>query len=90
MSKHKRACKKYKEWLQDEKGYLSCESCNQVNKTFYSVHHIFSAGRYPKHKHLHDFRNLIFLCGDCHKDAHASRLDLSKEIEERRLKELFL
>ena len=92
-TKHLRACSKYRKKFLSEKGYLFCESCgvNQNGTPKFEVHHIYYASLYPRHKELHNEKNLILLCIQCHNDFHSSkRKDEFKILEkERGLKELF-
>jgi len=90
---HLRACAKYRKAFIDSNGYLFCESCN-INSNGtpkFEVHHIYYASLYPKHKELHNPRNLILLCLQCHNDFHSSkRKDEFLVMEEKRgLKQLF-
>jgi predicted HNH restriction endonuclease len=73
--RHLAANIKYRAYIKKKYGYLFCESCG-VNKNGtmgFSTHHIMKASRYPKHKNLHNFKNLICLCIQCHNDFHASK-----------------
>jgi len=90
---HLRACSKYRKAFLEKHGYLFCESCN-INSNGtpkFEVHHIYYASLYPKHKELHNTKNLILLCLQCHNDFHSSkRKEEFLQIEEARgLKELF-
>ena len=87
---HFRACKKYRKAFIEKEGYERCEVCGRSNLPTH-VHHIYYASRFPKHENLHDFRNLIMVCVQCHNDFHGGKLkEIFKEIEyERDLKNLF-
>lgn len=89
--KHMRACKKYRKWFLEKNSYEFCEVCKKSNAFVYNTHHIYYASRYPKHPQLHNFRNLIFVCIQCHNDFHSGKLNQKfLELEkERGLKELF-
>lgn len=90
---HLRACKKYREAFLEKHSYPFCEVCgvNENGTPRFEVHHIYFASLYPKHKELHNFKNLIHICIRCHNDFHGFKLpDVFKKIEaERGLKELF-
>lgn len=88
---HLRACAKYKRQFIEKHGYAFCEVCRVSNAYRYSTHHLYYASRYPKHEHLHDDRNLILLCEECHRKFHASEMQevFAKLETARGLKELF-
>lgn len=90
---HLRACKKYRAAFMEKHSYAFCEVCkvNQNGTPKFEVHHIYFASLYPKHPNLHDFRNLIHICIQCHNDFHGNKLrDVFARLEkERGLKELF-
>jgi hypothetical protein len=88
--KHFKACKKYRAWFVDKNDYPQCEVCRRTDKKTH-VHHIYYASRYPRHEQLHNFKNLIMVCVQCHNDFHAGKLPhiFAKIEEERGLKELF-
>ena len=73
--------------------YPFCENCgvNQNGTMKFETHHIYFASRCPRHKELHNPKNLILLCIGCHNDFHASkRKEDFKRIEKKRsLKKLF-
>lgn len=88
---HLRACSKYKKRFIEKHGYAFCEICRKSNAYRYATHHIYYASRFPKHPNLHNDRNLILLCEECHRRIHASELrEVFERLEkERGLKELF-
>lgn len=91
---HLGACSKYRKAFLKKNDYLYCEVCN-VNSNGtpkFEVHHIYFASKYPRHKNLHDFKNLILICLECHHNFHRGKTYHEKflEIEKTRgLKELF-
>lgn len=89
--KHLAACRKYKEAFQKNHGCIFCEVCGEASSIQFSAHHIYYASRFPRHPNLHDFRNLILVCLNCHTKFHAEKYkDIFKKLEkERGLKELF-
>lgn len=74
----------------DTHGYAFCEVCGRSDRPT-SVHHIYYASKFPKHKNLHNFRNLILVCIPCHKAFHSGeyKIQFTRLEEERGLKELF-
>jgi len=92
--KHLNECARYRKEFIAKYGYQFCEVCG-VNKNGtmrFEVHHIYYASLYPKHKHLHDNRNLIHICIECHHKFHSGKMrsDIFLKLEEERgLKELF-
>lgn len=92
--KHLYACKKYKNNFLIKNNYLYCEICgvNSNGTQKFEVHHIYYASLFPKHKELHNPKNLILLCINCHNKMHSGNMrnDVFKEIEKKRgLKKLF-
>ena len=75
----------------DEKGYSYCEQCGRSDRRT-QVHYLVYASRAPKHPNLHDFRNLLLVCGQCHDKFHGGQYkkEFAKIEEERGLKELFV
>lgn len=92
-AKHFAACKKYRDYFVKEKGYPFCEVClvNKNGTPHFEVHHIYYASRYPKHKNLHNFNNLIHLCKQCHVNFHQGKYkEKFNQLEkDRGLKEMF-
>lgn len=89
--RHLQACTNYRRAYIRKNGFVHCEVCGVTAAFKFSVHHIYYASRFPKHPHLHDDRNLILLCAECHRKFHASEMKdvFSKLEKERRLKQLF-
>lgn len=92
-AKHLYACKKYRKAFLEKHNYMFCESCgvNENGTMRFETHHLYFASLFPRHKELHNPKNLICLCIQCHNDFHASKKqDDFKRIEkERGLKKLF-
>jgi hypothetical protein len=90
---HLRACAKYRKAYKEKHDYLSCEVCgvNQNGTPRFEVHHIYFASLFPKHKELHNFKNLILICIGCHNKFHSYKLKEEFKIleAERGLKQLF-
>lgn len=89
--KHFRACLKYRKDFLKKNEYLFCEVCNISNALRYEVHHLYYASRYPKHPELHNFKNLIMLCIQCHNNFHSGKYKGQfEQLEQARgLKKLF-
>ena len=88
---HKKACANYRNWFLDAFGYLFCEVCKVNSSLQFSTHHIYFASRFPRHPELHNPKNLILVCIDCHADFHSGKLnDIFLQLERKRgLKKLF-
>jgi hypothetical protein len=91
--RHLNACSKYRRKFIKEHDYQFCEICgvNKNGTVRFEVHHIYSASSHPKHKELHNSKNLIHICKECHLKFHQGLykdkfLQLEKE---RGLKKLF-
>ena len=93
-----KACEKYRKAFVDKYGYPFCEHCGKSRTEIgWSVHHIYSAARYPGHKELHNPRNLVLLCNACHDGFHFKIANNTDEFKaafeklehERGLKKLF-
>lgn len=89
---HHTIAKRYHEHLQNV-GYdveeQGCELCHKTNQPLYDIHHIVYKSERPKHKEMHNIRNLIFVCRSCHMNLHASKLSRASLVAERNLTELF-
>lgn len=91
---HMAACQKYRRHFLNKNSYLFCEICN-VNSNGtqqFQVHHIYFASKVPRHKNLHNFKNLIMVCLSCHHKFHAGKTyekEFKKLEKDRKLKELF-
>jgi 5-methylcytosine-specific restriction endonuclease McrA len=77
-----------------EYGYHFCEHCQKSRGVYkFEVHHIIYRSEAPKHPYLHDKRNLIILCSDCHNGSgdsfHNNKSKRNYLIEERNLHEIF-
>jgi 5-methylcytosine-specific restriction endonuclease McrA len=92
--------KEYIAWFEQEHGYVHClnEDCKDANKAPHAPHHIMKRSSYPKHPEIHNRRNLIMLCQECHNKFHHGITDKDFEdakrwterwVQERNLKELF-
>lgn len=92
--KHLNECKRYRKEFFEKNGYQFCEVCkvNTNGTSRFEVHHIYFASRFPNHENLHDNRNLIHICKECHLKFHngSEYIEVFKKLEEERgLKQLF-
>ncbi len=74
-AKHLFECRKYRKQFLKKHDYLFCEHCkiNQNGTPRFEVHHIYFASRVPRHKELHNHKNMILLCIQCHNNFHAGK-----------------
>lgn len=74
-------------------GVITCENCRQfalkppVFKE--ECHHIIFRSEKPRHKFMHDKRNLLILCVECHGLYHKNKSMRNELVEERGLYLLF-
>ncbi len=93
-TKHLRACSAYKKAFFDKNGRLFCEVCraNEMQTMKFETHHIYFASKYPRHVELHNPKNLILVCIQCHNNFHAGKkyqVVFERLERTRGLKELF-
>jgi hypothetical protein len=86
---HLSACRKYRVNFRKNNDYDFCEYCGTSSSLRFETHHIVYASEAPKHKELHNFKNLIYLCIQCHNNFHSAKYTRNKLVEERGLNELF-
>ena len=90
---HLGACAKYRRAFLKKNKYIYCERCevNQNSKKAlrFEVHHIIFASERPKHKNLHNPKNLILLCIGCHNELHKHKFLRNDLVVKRGLVELF-
>jgi len=91
MKASTKAMNEYVEKMFNQYGHLYCEKCLQSNVHIDMPHHIIFKSEKPRHKELHNKRNLILLCRDCHNYMHQHKHNefRIKLIKERNLKDLF-
>lgn len=92
--KHLNETRRYRKAFLAKYGYLYCEQCgvNTNGTQRFEVHHIYFASMYPRHKELHNDRNLILICIECHQKFHAGKTyekEFKRLEKERGLKKLF-
>ena len=73
----------------DIHGYNFCQNCYKSNSFMFSVHHIVFTSEAPNHKELHNPKNLIIVCQECHDNFHKIKSSRDKLMEKRDLKKLF-
>ena len=86
-----RKTEKYRKNFLSKTTYPFCEECGVNQSLRWEIHHIVFRSEMPSHKYLHDLRNLIHVCINCHNNFHKGgcgkkRLHL---VEERGLVKLF-
>ena len=73
----------------DVQGYNFCQYCLTSSSFKFSVHHIIFRSEMPKHKEIHNPKNLIIVCQKCHDNFHRVKSLRSELVEKRGLKKLF-
>lgn len=86
---HSMACARKKKEFLKVHDYLFCEVCKISNTMVFDAHHIVFASEKPGHKHLHNSKNLIVVCRNCHLAFHRSKKSRNSLLAERGLVELF-
>lgn len=90
-AKHLGATKKYGKKFVEEHGYKYCEECRTNTSLRFETHHIIFASEKPRHEHLHNERNLILVCIQCHNNFHSGKTKEKRAhlVSQRNLVELF-
>ena len=78
-----------RERMKNDYGYIFCERCGTTSTYQFEMHHVVYRSEKPNHPHLHDERNLINLCMECHNWYHKAKENRSILVETRKLYELF-
>lgn len=79
----------------DEYGYHFCQKkgCGTSSAYKFEVHHIIFRSEIPNHPELHNKKNLIIVCSDCHNvkpnSFHNKKDERNYLIEERGLDKIF-
>ncbi len=84
-----KTCKELDERLINEKWYIYCEECWTTNTLRFEHHHLVYRSEKPKHKHLHDIRNIFMCCIKCHNQFHKDKSKRNDIVRERELHLLF-
>src|SRR5690625_5642196 len=69
-------------------GYLFCQNCGTSNAFKFEVHHIIFRSEKPNHREIHNKRNLIIVCSECHRRFHKHKKTRGKEEKQGSQKEL--
>lgn len=88
---HLHATRKYGKEFVDKHGYKFCEECGINQSLRFETHHIVFASEKPKHKELHNPKNLILVCIKCHNNFHSGKTHEKRKhlVKQRGLEELF-
>jgi hypothetical protein len=86
---HMAACRKNRREFLKENDYLFCELCGTNQSLRFESHHIVFASEAPNHKELHNKKNLIMLCIQCHNDLHIKKYLRNSLVIKRGLNKLF-
>lgn len=78
-----------KKEMYDKNWVLYCEHCFTQNSFRFECHHLIFRSEKPKHKELHNKKNLIILCIKCHNLFHKNKWIRFKYIKIRELNKLF-
>jgi arginine/lysine/ornithine decarboxylase len=82
-------CKILDEQIINDIWYIYCQSCWVSVSAKFEHHHIVYRSEKPRHKYLHDLRNIILCCMECHNNFHKSKWNRNELVKERKLHELF-
>jgi len=88
-NEHLNACRKYRKVFLEKNDYIYCEECGISNSIRYETHHIVFASEAPKHKELHNPKNLTMVCIKCHNKFHAKKSNRNELVTRRGLEKLF-
>lgn len=72
----------------EEQGFICCQRCGSTGCKI-ETHHIVFRSEKPSHEHIHNERNLIFVCVKCHNYFHKNKSNRNYLVEDRNLTELF-
>lgn len=86
---HLAACRRYRVAFRKENDWDWCELCGTSNSLRFETHHIIFASEVSGHKELHNFKNLIYVCINCHNKLHKHKKLRNDLVKNRGLNELF-
>jgi DNA-directed RNA polymerase subunit RPC12/RpoP len=69
--------------------YVKCQHCSISNSLRRENHHLIFRSEAPKHKNIHNIRNILFVCIKCHNEFHKNNSIRKQYIIDRKLWELF-
>lgn len=76
--------------IRAEKGWLVCQRCGRdLEGLAVHCHHIVFRSEKPNHEFLHDKRNLVIVCPECHEWYHESKGNRDQIVADRKLNLLF-
>lgn len=81
--------KAIKQEMIDSLGYVYCEFCGTSNSLKFEAHHIVYRSEKPGHKNLHDKRNILITCIECHNKLHKNKDSRNYIVAKRRLTQIF-
>jgi predicted nucleic acid-binding Zn ribbon protein len=81
--------KEIKQGMIDDVGYIYCEYCGVSNSIKYEAHHIIFRSERPRHINLHNKKNILIVCINCHNLLHKNKSLRDVIVNERNLHSLF-
>jgi len=72
----------------DDVGYNFCEYCERSKRDL-QTHHIIFRSEKGQHSEIHNKKNLLIVCSECHNFLHDNKQNRLELIGKRGLKELF-
>lgn len=82
-------CKEMDSEMIQKHWYRFCENCLVNNSLRWEHHHIVFRSEKPRHEFLHDRRNIINLCIQCHNDFHKEKWKRNQIVIDRELNKIF-
>lgn len=73
----------------EKHGSLFCEVCGIKNAHKYDVHHVVFRSQLRGHPDMHNYRNLMLLCSECHRKVHRDRKLRLELVQRRKLWEIY-
>lgn len=91
--KHKKELAEYAKIMKEMEDVIFCQNWTVIGGICFSKptshHHIVYRSEAPKHENLHNKRNVIKLCNECHSNYHNRKDNRKHLVIERKLWELF-
>lgn len=82
-------CKIIKQEILEKYWYVKCQHCNISNSLRRENHHLIFRSEAPRHKNIHNTRNILFVCIKCHNEFHKNNSIRKQYVVDRKLWELF-